>query len=497
MGMPFTNYSLFQALSADGDTANESFFPMDRIHAVLDKYNLYAFIIHDPITHPDFDKNINQTFEELDRISGGKLIFFSLVNPSSRWISIAKEREYFREFYNYEYIQSKDSSFTAYSLAQMLSIPEEDLPCIFVTNDFRKKEFRYFKSTTVDLVNQMKDLGQFALNTPEVKLNLDIIDDRLNSNTINIQKGIIEFDTSIAKVFSNLLAFIPTDLNFQNRTRNNWQIILKAKNKFLQFLKRRGDSRVEQFSLIINNLIAELHDTHFHESKSFMQEAGRSPYKNQTDYYSKDEFINFNFKSPASIDEILKQNQYYFELQTIRFIKSAIASYYLYKRLDDDYDYSTVNMGLSMGFENEINLSIVQWVRLQKGIEMPQYFEKVKPNFTAKIIPHQADPKPIDFNNGYKDKLFHPELGKSCLATKTVAEMTFPTEWEEKKYFESYLSHWEGVYKLRNKAAHPEPVSLNDCDRLITLFAIMARKDWFKKMFHLKNMCRGIIADEH
>ncbi|MBK6506745.1 MAG: hypothetical protein IPG02_14010 [Ignavibacteria bacterium] len=65
-------------------------FGKEEFIGYLGRFNLFAFILHDRESHPEFDAYLNQSFLiGLDRSTGEMFLFFTLVNPAE----VAERRE--------------------------------------------------------------------------------------------------------------------------------------------------------------------------------------------------------------------------------------------------------------------------------------------------------------------------------------------------------------------------------------------------------------------
>lgn len=82
MGMPVSNYTVFRTLGYGG----EEYEKQAAIRA-LEGFKLFAIVIHDPETDPEFDQYLQQTFNRLDYITGDSLLFFALTDPSPEWLN--------------------------------------------------------------------------------------------------------------------------------------------------------------------------------------------------------------------------------------------------------------------------------------------------------------------------------------------------------------------------------------------------------------------------
>ena len=82
MGMPITTYNVLNALSKRSPESYE----IGPAQKALEPFNLFAFIIHDPAKHSDFNRKISSAFHRLDHSTGHHLLFFALVDPPERWL---------------------------------------------------------------------------------------------------------------------------------------------------------------------------------------------------------------------------------------------------------------------------------------------------------------------------------------------------------------------------------------------------------------------------
>lgn len=137
MGMPISSYTVPNTLAY----GRNGFEPRS-VERALRPFNLFAFVIHDPDSHSQFDHFLEQSFDRLDYDSGESLLFFALVRPSQDWLNHAYDRNYYRSLSKKSSQSSqlinpfnapvtKDCSVTAFSLSNALQIPMEELPCTY------------------------------------------------------------------------------------------------------------------------------------------------------------------------------------------------------------------------------------------------------------------------------------------------------------------------------------------------------------------------------
>ncbi len=153
------------------------------------------------------------------------------------------------------------------------------------------------------------------------------------------------------------------------------------------------------------------------------------------------------------------------EYESKIFLKSANAVYSMFLQEKDleELDYSPVAIGYTKFFEKEINVSIVQSIRKDLGINMPEFFNKYCPirgTYELKI----NDKFKIDYNmkNMRTGSYLAPGLGQTFHALE--AEIG-NVEGESNKLNE-LLSKGRKLNTIRNRAAHPELISKDDLDKI-------------------------------
>jgi hypothetical protein len=144
-------------------------------------------------------------------------------------------------------------------------------------------------------------------------------------------------------------------------------------------------------------------------------------------------------------------------------------------------------MSLCKVFEIEINLSVVQWIRNQLNIEMPEYFKKYKPDRNSYTITPSQIPnaRPIDFNKSRQKKWLAPGIGESELATINLSNRGI-TPFEPNT-FELLMSNWKILREYRNKAAHVEQIDAIAYENTKFSFNFLIDHDILKNLLFLKH----------
>jgi len=140
MGMPISCYWTLLSLARHGERCG------GWVGKLRKQFSKFAFVIHDPTTHLEFDDVLNRSFDRLDYATGRRLLFFALVRPESADIVGLRDRPYFRVFEDKPWqVQdlaspraipiSPSPSVSAWAFSQALGIPFDSLPCIVTTDD--------------------------------------------------------------------------------------------------------------------------------------------------------------------------------------------------------------------------------------------------------------------------------------------------------------------------------------------------------------------------
>ncbi|MBK9229142.1 MAG: hypothetical protein IPL67_19290 [Ignavibacteria bacterium] len=182
MGQPlFNNYTLFRALSKpfriNGNVGhhglNELKFERENLLRALGRFNLFAFILHDPESHPEFDVYLNHVFSELDIMTGERLLFFALVNPGREWLERREQLPFHQQVRRFELTASQlnieplftsDPSASAFALAWALGIPADDLPVLIVTTNMQDRNYLCASTSVHKLKDQLNSLSYISHN---------------------------------------------------------------------------------------------------------------------------------------------------------------------------------------------------------------------------------------------------------------------------------------------------------------------------------------------
>jgi hypothetical protein len=149
MGMPINHYSFFKNIANQKEQELEAWFNFD--------FSLFGYIIHSPKLNPEFDKELQKSFQRLNLITGDDFLFTSFVDLPKAWLDWINNNEklfkgftyrFDRDFYLKEQIKNPrliiktlDSSLTALLIAEELGVNTINLPFVVITPHPKEKHF--------------------------------------------------------------------------------------------------------------------------------------------------------------------------------------------------------------------------------------------------------------------------------------------------------------------------------------------------------------------
>lgn len=482
MGMPVTTYTVFRALANPQEAAS---YEISAAKKVLKPFNRFAFIIHDPQEHRAFHHKLTDQFDQLDFVTGEKLLFFALINAPSGWLRHARNRKYYkyinslqaRQLHNINKIKSSDPSLTAFALAHGLNIPQEALPVIVVANTLevicrQQNQVSWFRTCPEHLELQLTKLGYLAArNQPLDPTDLDLCGGCGEESIGNL-----------AKVLANALSAIvkTSDQWIQKQAGSDALHILATWQSELNRMKHEDP---ESLADGIENLSIKI-------AVHLAQIANKNA--KQTDLL-KEQFV--------SIKKEWLENPSYQILKTAQIISGLFnTTPTLLSNLTasekSNYDYSPAIICLTKVFEREVNLSVVHWARNELGIELPQYFNKHQPSVNAKLLTGPSG-EFVDFNMKSRKSWLPPGIGQSeigCRQLSLLHNNRLPPNWE-KQTWDELLNNWNLIRKERNKAAHTEIMDRTSFLKVQMALNELAERGVFEKLYWMKSNYRGSTSE--
>jgi hypothetical protein len=478
MGYAVNTYTLLYQL-----TKKENDYSGFNPQSVLQPFNLFAIILHDPDEHQEFSKKLYSAFEQLDYHTGSKLLFFALCNPPNEWKKYAKEREYYKFFDNYETrelinpentVTTEDSTASAYAFARALKVPIESLPCIIVTHDLKSKEFLLIPTSEDVLIDQLKDLGFYA-------------ERKLDNNDKDVLKKIKE-----SNIFKQDVSSIKLTNALLEALFSSYSFIIASKNK-----------NSDEYQIAKINIIDSVKDLkkEIDKIKKIINKNNEAQYV----HYEKLDELTINLASALSVMSPQSTPKPFIDLNLLEtesryILRTAIKISSILRRNPNnifgeninEIDYTPGIICFSKVYERETNLSIIQWIRSKLGIEMPDYYNQYKKNFTPKYPPSfYIDGKPVDFNSKRKGLWSPPGIGQSEIVFNNIyREFASKFKWDDETC-NILLRCWNVIRQERNKAAHTLLMSKTSLIETTEAIKTLNDKGIFQKYAEIKKKLKG------
>lgn len=490
MGYPITSYTIIKNLSRQRKTSQKE-FEYRYVREALQDFKLFAFILFDPEVDAEFGAFLGNIFESLDRKSGKDLLFFALVDPPENWLKNAAARDYYSAIQQYvaagvfkenNTIRTKEASRTVKLICSTLGLDYNDLPVMVVTEDFTCRAFRGIKTCIESIESQLITLGEIAHMRGQGLRRLRLIDVAFEKESVEIDWK-MEFE-SLADLLNSLISCLAAvsyqDDCLREQAQREAIILLNSWFKQLERLKQslgrypgNEDSLVgsiEELSTSMSNSISTLRS-----------------YTDEPQMVTIDETC-LDWQSSLWLQSAQRVRDF-FQCDARMFLKSARPE------LSTQFtpEYTPVLMPLAKVFENEIRLSIVQWLRtlLDNPIEMPTFFNKLCTEPGVSGV-HTFGNKVVHFNTKYRGAWRPPELGKTRVSfvQRITHEAKIPPHFTRVEL--NVLSEeWEIILEERNRAAHTNLIGIEDVFRMETSLSRLSSKRVFQSFAQLKNDLSG------
>ena len=462
MGAPISSYDLLKPLSDPSKSWDE----FDSMREALKDFNLFAFIIHDPEEHSDFDQKMGSIFDRLDYLTGEKLLFFTLIDPPKEWLQrYGRQREYMKYLGNGKALvlpnpenatTSTDKELTAFSLAKSLNIPIEMLPCIVITHDFRSSHFDWVRTCEDHIEEQLTHLGHKISRVED--RNIIIWIKKTLMQEINLCEGIgsESLEDNLARALTDVLSFIidsdaPEVKQQVEKTITGLRRTLKRVKSGIRHEQSQQPSDLySQLDSLCEKIVASL--------------------------------VHLNIRPEQDTADFIHINMTHLEVDSRLILRTAHrVNDFLMNSPTRMIDYTPVAICLAKVFEREINLSVVHWIRESLGVELPTYFNQHQQQVSA--IFSRRGIREIDFNRGGpNNKWIPPAIGESQIAYRRMAQNMM--DWLPDPV--SFLENWETIRKLRNQTAHTQYVGEGSVLHLQNTLNQLAKNNIFESLFKMK-----------
>lgn len=496
MGMPISCYWSLVALVRHGDRVG------GWVKQLRTSFSRFAFVIHDPATHREFDDALNKSFDNLDYATGQRLLFFALVRPESVDVARISHRRYYKLLQEqmrqapkggWEMQQlgspsaippSTDPSLSAWAFANALGIPYDELPCIVTTSDLLSRDVEVHRTNPDTLLQQLLELGKAESRRDKTH------DDVLHQGTFfpgdECERSVKRLTRSLAATLSTVLgATYASDFgdhrNAESKKMYREAFLASLRDLLIDLRNARRMIQVDE------DLSEEAQHLALTIAGVLQALAPRGP-----------------LLPPSPLGD---PPQGIFENETRIMIKTAMRCLYVLterpwlewnggflssaEEASNETDFTPSLIPLAKAFENEMNLSVVHWVRQTLGVSLPAHFNKMQRGVVAKFTPSSVrDGRPIDFNSGRGDQWLPPSIGQSELACKELAGVHLPHPFDAETWH-LLMKAWQAIRTRRNVAAHHGLVTRDECETMAAQMIVLLEARVFHSTSTLKTLFRG------
>ena len=471
MGATISSFKVFHELARNGKSSWQ--------YKRLKQYRLFSFILHSPTKHKDFHIYLEDNLHRLDARSRGSLIFFTLVKPNEKFKRMVE-----RQRHNRGYIQELEAleegigigyneDASVFVLCKDLGIPESALPCIVVTNDFIDGNIVWFSTNKRALGDDLSELNEAAEFESD-----DLLISAVRSNPK--LKIVSTLEKSFAQILSEAFSLnaSSTDIDADIHGAEN-----VAKDKIRSLLQE-----VKEIKLQVQTPNNTLNQNIDIEENDILVVYEDMMTKILSQILSKYEMSRPSFE--------LNFYKQFLEPKSFEFLLSGYKVLRLFET-ETDFDFSSAVMPMAKVLENEINHSIVQWLRKKLAIRFPDYFCRYEVGKNA-FVRYRG--KTTNLNEVDREtQSWKPlPIGISKYALEgylTQNNLNAIPSNNKYYYFDSsqladFNAIWEDIRLIRNKAGHSENLSIQDGLAINNKLKELLDKRYFFKLSLIKNNLR-------
>lgn len=425
-----------------------------------------------------FSNSFKDIFLKLDKITGDKVVFFSVLDPPSDWLIVTNTRPVWQNYQsrigNVGF--SYDDKVLVNEISRMFGINWQNLPSLVISTNLWGAEFIVCETSEFILEKQLQFLTELVneWGEPNIGQIKTVLDDKLGRETIyhppdeELRYGLYRF--------YNFVDTMPSQNNFD---KDKFNQLTGSELKYAQ----RHLSRARNYSRQDENEF----DSQSSE-RAIEDIAGRlvmpatiaqKVYKkildteisNVLDYLNEESQIMI--ETSLRIGNLLELDKYdnnLFRLSARDFHK------------ENRTDFTPSSQGVWKSIELEANLSLIQAARASRSIKMPTFFglfdsslppnkSKVRINFPSKVF--YKDINQIDWENKSSGRHRFLTLGDIYLVINEMKNS--PAEifndiikcCIDSLLPEETLRNLKYVHKLRNKGSHINIISKEEYIELL------------------------------
>jgi hypothetical protein len=492
MGLPLNSYSFFEAIAQNDGELLKKRIPVN--------FKLFAILLHDPDSNPEFDRVVGRSFYNWHQKSGKELLFTALADPPESWMAWARENkgQFFgenqaiNELFNPKNIyQTFNPSLTSLFISEYLRIPFVRLPAVIFTQDLNLSYF-YWMSTNSNLIN--RQIGY--LNTiPKIDGDMDLswIDSNIKVKKVRLRAPfssvLVDLSGKISELGQgNRIQRFSSPENLFSRPvtkkSSDREIELNLFYSGIEFLKRKKDEFIDFESGVMEGVrFMIVKDLEPKLSSKKEPEPKKSIFQKLFSLSLKKHLLK-----PKSFEDLIEENQVFLQKESELFFKQGIE---MVNSLHGTslFDYSPLILPFAKSFEKELSYSIVHWVRKNYDISLPLYFYEYQPGKNAHVV--LGKNYSIDFNQSLNDSWISPTLGGQISGFKKAVFDFGSHPFKSDEDYQEFLNLAYQIKNIRNRACHSERTSKSDLDKILSCWKGLFERRYFETLYKLKKEYMG------
>lgn len=473
MGMPINHYSFFENIANQKEQELKVWFDFD--------FSLFGYIVHSPKLNPEFDEELQRSFQRLNLITGEDFLFTSFVDPPKAWMDWIINNEYRFESFTSKFdwafyykeqiknprliIKTMDSSLTALLIAEELGVNTISLPFLVITPHPKEKYFYLLNLKKNTLLSHMADLTELAAN---IKMGIEV-EKAIQNLGLTLKK--IEIEVPLANKFYHLsLRLIEVSRNSKKLSElrvnlSNLKNSYSENNENSKISKNEKELLFEGYDIVSKNI-------------------NKAIYKNnELRVREGDDFDSIVLARCLGLnnEEVLELKKY-IEVSTYTFLVQGAKLKLIYSEYFGDAGPFILPFGKA--FEIEMSYSLVHWIRNEYTIQLPEYFYEYEPDKEVII----GDSPGFNFNFlDLRSKQWRPPmLGGQIMGLRFTYREKQIQPFESKEDFEFFLKLGHKLKDIRNNACHPNNSTTEDLEVIIDIWKKLFSKGFLKRLFELK-----------
>ena len=476
------------SLLADLFTASkEPYRVLDEVRDALRRFRLLAFVLHDPRQHGDLERVLRARFVRFDRDTGRDLLFLTIADakPTGGYDG----RNYVRELSSYAELSAQrfaERTRLGYAVPGPVGWPDErkaidafllefgvagyELPCVIVTDGAEARDAWMFRTSAGRIAEQLTMLATMA----RALVGSDLLQGR---GTLQLEPATFErvgfadghvrrlpLSTQFGKAASDAVTLGGRDHHVGMRGPPQCAEDI-AHERRAEYEQLRDGSPVERGV----QRSARLDEAADRMTRALVAARG-SPYRDAA------------ARLVAELDGKL-------EREVVAAVETALVL--LEIGAQDDVWLPHAIRSFGCAFEAELNLSVVQWMRGGRGVDLPTYFARYQPGVRALV-------QDVELNAQRARRWLPPGLGQSH---RVVGDFQGPPSPWEGATWAAFYARWGEVFRIRNRHGHGhdgQPVAEvhEDARRIRSLLGEFLRDGDFDRLLGLKLDCgRDAWAD--